>query len=484
MARPSVTFTSEFQGEFERETAALLSRRFLWYTGTVGAFYAFSTFVRALTMVQGMGGEGVMAAHRVSALVAGASAAVLFWASFLLLRRGRVARANLGRLVFWLIVSAGSLQLASGVVGSELSPQDERIGALIGLAGTASILFTHVLAALFLPLHPRDAIRPLVPLLTLNALITLVYMGGDWGGMAATLAISVLIGIPGTAICWWRHARLETGFTLRMLRRGYREMRQELGTARQIHEALFPRVIEDGPVRFRFAYEPMRQIGGDFVHVHREGGSLSGVVIDVTGHGIPAALTVNRLHGELERIFAESPGARPGEVLRLMNRYVHLTLATHSVYATAFCFRVDPSGDEIEYASAGHPPAFVLGVDGTMEELASTSFVLGAAAGDDFEPAPTGARFVRGDRLVVYTDGAIEARSPSGKMIGVAGIQRMLSGVPMREDLASRVLRTVHDHRDGPPGDDTLVVEVWRPIEAEVARVRPRRESGFLAVVA
>ncbi len=32
--------------------------------------------------------------------------------------------------------------------------------------------------------------------------------------------------------------------------------------------------------------------------------------------------------------------------------------------------------------------------------------------------------------------------------------------------------------------DDTLVVEVWRPIEAEVARVRPRRESGFLAVVA
>ena len=90
---------------------------------------------------------------------------------------------------------------------------------------------------------------------------------------------------------------------------------------------------DDGPVRLNYVYEPMRQIGGDLLFVHpppdamRDGsGTFSAVILDVTGHGIAAALTVNRLVGELERLFSENAAASPGDVLRGLNRYVTVTL--------------------------------------------------------------------------------------------------------------------------------------------------------------
>jgi sigma-B regulation protein RsbU (phosphoserine phosphatase) len=194
-------------------------------------------------------------------------------------------------------------------------------------------------------------------------------------------------------------------------------------------------------------------------------------VVDVTGHGIAAALTVNRLHGELERLFAENPDVDPGAVLGLLNKYVHLTLANHSVYATAFCLRVDPARNVVEYASGGHPPAFLRAVDGTLHELSSTGFVLGACPSDDFDPAPATLPFYPGDALIVYTDGAIEAKNEAGRMLGVRGVQRLLAQKAGASpgQWPAVLMQTVDGHRVGPVCDDTLAVEVWRPLASELA---------------
>src|SRR5207253_7984992 len=139
------------------------------------------------------------------------------------------------------------------------------------------------------------------------------------------------------------------------------------------HEALFPAPIAHGPLRFEYRYQPMLQIGGDYLYSRfspSTGGAAPAfnlLLMDVTGHGIAAALTVNRLYGEVERLFAEDPHAGPGEVLSALNRYVHLTLATHSVYVTALCLRIDQHSGTLEYASGGHPPAFLCAVNGTID---------------------------------------------------------------------------------------------------------------------
>jgi serine phosphatase RsbU (regulator of sigma subunit) len=297
----------------------------------------------------------------------------------------------------------------------------------------------------------------------------------DWAGLIA----SPMLAIPGAFWCWTRHSKRVKDFRFKFVNSKYSEMRRELVDARRIHESLFPDTIETGPVRFAFEYEPMRQIGGDFLYSHcckgRDGasdGPLNIVLLDVTGHGIPAALTVNRLHGELERIFAEMPDVGPGEVLRLLNKYVHLTLATHSIYVTGMCLRVNCENGEIEYASGGHPPAFLRAVDGTIEELQSTSFVLGACPDEAFDSAPCTLRFGPGDTVFAYTDGAIEARNDSGTMFRIDGIRRMVASADGRSPtLWPRVFKDeVIEFRGGPPEDDTLLLVLHHSVSDGIRR--------------
>jgi serine phosphatase RsbU (regulator of sigma subunit) len=375
----------------------------------------------------------------------------------------------------------------AGKVLSRAEKVNEISAVLVtGFTGLWTILTSHFIACIFLPWTGQESLRPVIPLLVVNGVMTVAYAvynasvareAAQWPILWLTLgflAASLLTPMPGLGVCWWRHHRFRRRATFDVLRDRYSALKHELTSARQIHESLFPMPVERGECLFRYEYEPMRQIGGDYLHAFETpaespaGKALSLVVVDVTGHGIPAALTVNRLHGELARIFAENPGVGPGEVLRLLNSYVHLTLATHSVYVTAMCFRACARSDTLEYASGGHPPAFVRSIDGKIERLDSTALVLGVAAGPDFHPEAVKIRFGPGDALIAYTDGATEARDEHGRYFGIEGIQRLLATA--KPD-ASRgwpgtLRRAVEAYRKGPTMDDVLVIELRRPLGA------------------
>jgi len=339
--------------------------------------------------------------------------------------------------------------------------------AMVGAGGLASILITHLFACLFLPLTPRESMRPVWPLLILNSVMVLLYAPLVLITFGFVLASPIVV-VPGAVICWWRQSRFRSSFTTKLVKKRYGEMKQELTSARQIHESLFPRPIVDGPVRFHYRYAPMRQIGGDYLYARSHSGVLTLVIIDVTGHGIGAALTVNRLHGEISREFGEDPDVGPGELLNGINAYLHHTLADHSVYATALCIRIEADRNQLRYASAGHPPAFVRTVDGRIEQLDSTTLVLGACRGDDFVPAEQTVRFGPGDALIAYTDGAQEARNSKGRMFGVSGLRNAVVSTGGNGHApgswCEALLRLVDEHRYGPIQDDTLVVEVTRPL--------------------
>jgi serine phosphatase RsbU (regulator of sigma subunit) len=84
-------------------------------------------------------------------------------------------------------------------------------------------------------------------------------------------------------------------------------------------------------------------------------------------------------------------------------------------------------------------------------------------------------RFAPGDTLLAYTDGALECRNSLGRMLGVAGLKRVLVEAhrPKPDSacaLAGAVIAAVEGHRAGPAEDDTLVVEVKRQVSPEAAR--------------
>jgi hypothetical protein len=468
-------FTNDFRHEYEAERERWLRKRFLWYTGVVAILSLLATVATLVALV--FAGSSIRKYQIDVAwigIVTGLIGTIPYVGSFFYAREHTMQRDQLVKFAYALIIFNGVLQLITPLVTHSLVKEAPRLYP-VGGEWILNIVFTHVFACLFLPLTPRESFRPLIPLLALNAGFSL-FSGDDWLAKILVIVFSPLIGAPGALICWWRYSRFRDRFALNQLRGRYAELRHELHSARQIHESLFPQPITEGPVTFRYIYEPMRQIGGDYLYaaerVDEEGRKcLNVALLDVTGHGIPAALTVNRLHGELDRIFAENPGIGPGEVLTLLNRYVHLTLANHSVYVTALCFKIDPSSDTLHYASGGHPPAFLRAVDGSIEQLDSTSFVLGAAAGNDFQASPRSLRFGPGDALIAYTDGATEARDVQGRYLGVAGILGVIAAGAGSGGWPAVIAQAVDRHRHGPIADDTLVIEITRPIESHTRTV-------------
>jgi hypothetical protein len=334
-----------------------------------------------------------------------------------------------------------------------------------------------LLASLLLPWTVGDALRTVVLSVVSGGMV--MYVGGMLGEVRAEWRQYVLVpvsasvfSLPAVVGAALRQSFWHRQFQGQFVEKRERELREELTYARRLHESLFPLPLADGSLRLAFRYEPMRQIGGDFLFVQDrrsdpQSPSVSLIVIDVTGHGIPAAITVAQLAGELRRIYAERPDAPPEHVLAALNRYMGLTVATHSVYATALCARVEPVRGMVRYASAGHPPAFLRRVSGELEDLDSTTFVLGVAQGDSFDPGAVDVPFRAGDALVVFTDGAPEARDAQGRMLRMTGVRDLVKRAMVGPHLIPEwVLQAVRLHRAGAPEDDTLVAVVYRMPDA------------------
>jgi len=328
------------------------------------------------------------------------------------------------------------------------------------------VLIVHLSGALFIPWTVREAFRMLLALCGLALISDLFFVEGTFGHRIIEVFILPTAGVPGLVYCWFRYSRFRRKFTVEHLLGRYGQLQQELQQARRIHEMLFPNEITEGPFQLRYRYEPMQQLGGDYVYVYRaEANSLNIVVLDVTGHGITAALTVNRIHGELDRLFGEDEDRRPGDVLKALNRYFCVSMARHDVYATAVAVRIDQRADQLEWANAGHPPPFVLQGQGRCIALDSNAVMLGVLDDPAYECCTEALTFADGDRIVLYTDGVIEAHDSRYEMLGIEGFQRVLqdkaSQTP-RDDVSEDLLHEVQRFRNGPAEDDVLIVELSR----------------------
>ena len=352
-----------------------------------------------------------------------------------------------------------------------------------------TVFQAHLVACAFMPWTWRQAVRPMIPLLVLNALLVAGFYGGWfdvrlWVQKIVSVLSSPLIVVPGAVVALVKHTASSQRFKTRFLEARYGQISQELTAARAIHDALFPTSGSTyGPLKLDYRYTPKKQIGGDFLFaraVDGPGGNqlLNLVVLDVTGHGISAALSVSRIHGELERLYGENPAIAPGEVLRSLNRYVELTMATHGIFVTGVVFRISADTDTITFASGGHPPAFVRHQGGSIMQLAAHSTVMGALPDHEFDAMEATCPFVAGDSLVAYTDGAIEATDAHNEQFAIAGVAKALINAPAQAPLTVSVVEAVERFRVGSATDDVLVVEVKRAIRPPAEEPRPAAVSS------
>lgn len=204
------------------------------------------------------------------------------------------------------------------------------------------------------------------------------------------------------------------------------------------------------------------EVVGDFYDLFEVGEDGWGVVIgDVCGKGVEAAgLTA------LARYTVRAAAMRerlPSRVLGMLNDAVLTTDTGERFCTAAFALLVpDREGMACTVACGGHPQPLVLRADGTVESIGSLGTLLGVWP--EPELSDEGTTLGGGDALVLYTDGALEARH-GGEQLGEERLRELVAGcVGMRaDDIAEAVAQGVEAFEAGVANDDLAVVVLRVP---------------------
>jgi serine phosphatase RsbU (regulator of sigma subunit) len=189
---------------------------------------------------------------------------------------------------------------------------------------------------------------------------------------------------------------------------------RELATARRIQQAILPgRVPELQRFRLDVTYLPMTEVAGDFYDFLDVSGPRGTVLVaDVSGHGVPAALIASMV--KVAAASHAGSAADPGVLLSAVSRTLEGQLGGQ--FLTAMCLHLDAERGELRYAGAGHPPLLHWrAAERTLDSLSSDGILIGLV---ESQYTSRTARVQRGDRLLVYTDGVLEATNPDGAFFG------------------------------------------------------------------
>ena len=203
---------------------------------------------------------------------------------------------------------------------------------------------------------------------------------------------------------------------------------KELEHAALIQRSMLPGVFPPFPHRKDFALHavmvPAREVGGDlFDFFLLDEDHLAFAVGDVSGKGVPAALFMAMTRTLLRAtVQMKEP---PGKCFTYMNA----TLGeqnTSFMYVTLFYGVLNTRTGELEFGNAGHNPAYVISLDGTVRALKEKSGpMLGVWEGAAYQTLTD--QIAPGDRIVLYTDGVTEAIDKNGEFFSEERLERFLA---------------------------------------------------------
>ena len=234
---------------------------------------------------------------------------------------------------------------------------------------------------------------------------------------------------------------------------------RDLSEARQLQESL----VAERQHRFDGAcvtllWAPSGHVGGDLVGCYAIDAARIGVyALDVSGHGVSAALMTARLAGCLSGhvpahnlALRRTPGGGyeprpPEQVLALLNAAVLRHMPTEH-YLTILLAEIDLRSGTVAIAQAGHPHPMVQRCDGRVEVHRAGGMPVGLIASPCF--ASLDLRLRPGDRLLFVSDGVTECAGRDNELLGEKGLERFLGRHrSLRgEQLTDMLLRELRGH--------------------------------------
>ncbi len=213
-------------------------------------------------------------------------------------------------------------------------------------------------------------------------------------------------------------ARVFTGLQIRnyhkLLKERNTTIERELDIARLIQKKILPLSAPSiSGYTIGSLYVPMDKVGGDYYDYNLTPNYCDFFMADVSGHGVPGALVASILKMSIQHL--QESHNEPTEMLKVMDKAV-FERGTNGMFATAMIVRLFPNEGKILYSNAGHHPLLVhRRSNDTFIELTTSGAPLGINYDLKKMNYKIGEFFLeKQDRLILFTDGIIEAMDENG----------------------------------------------------------------------
>jgi sigma-B regulation protein RsbU (phosphoserine phosphatase) len=215
-------------------------------------------------------------------------------------------------------------------------------------------------------------------------------------------------------------------------------------------------------------FMPAREVSGDFYDVFMlDPSTLAFVIGDVSGKDIGAALFMSRiqilLRAVTERAFADKKPL--ADTLRTVNEYIarqYEQAYAAVMFATLFYGFLDLKRGILWYINAGHPSPVILNKAALKMKLPQTGPAIGLDASSTFREEEV--TLAKGDLLLAYTDGVVEAKNAAGEFFSAPRLTALLSeNNPSATAMVGRIKTALKEHmKNAIPYDDITMLALYR----------------------
>ncbi len=241
----------------------------------------------------------------------------------------------------------------------------------------------------------------------------------------------------------------------------YNEMIQrDLKLAEQVQQSLVPLPISNSKIDIGLKHLPMIGVGGDFADIYYDGEQFVYItMIDITGHGITAALLVNRICSEIRSLVRDE--FEPNEILYNLNNFVIDIFHRTGMFLTMFTSKLDLNANTFTYAGSSHP-ALILWKqhEQKFQKLSSQNMIIGFEKQSVESFTQDTVQLDSGDRLFFYTDGIIEAENESREQFGIKRLLAIIDKVKEKssQEIADTVVAYMQEQQFTQVRDDIFII--------------------------
>lgn len=223
-------------------------------------------------------------------------------------------------------------------------------------------------------------------------------------------------------------AHLERLLLHRQVEFNYLRIHEELKEAALLQNILLPskslleNIKTETGIDIAYHFQPAMELAGDYLSVRKlSGNKVALISVDVSGHGVTAALYAFSIHTLLDNNILGSN--EPGEVLEILNSQLHNLMPTGR-FASIFLGVIDIENGRLDYASAAAPSPILLSKE-KITILETKGHLWGTC--DDANYKTNTVSLEKGDMLFLYSDALLETANAEGVFMKEQDVLDILS---------------------------------------------------------